>query len=48
MPQCSLGMDYRRQLTCQHFGQEFTAVSTERYAAGVAIVTDYDGAPPAG
>jgi hypothetical protein len=41
-------MDDRKQLTCQYFGRKFTAVSTERYAAGVATVTNYDGAPPAG
>jgi hypothetical protein len=48
VPPCELSTDHRRQLTCQYFGHKLTAVSTERYAAGVAIVTVYDGAPPAG
>ena len=41
-------MYYRKQLTCQYFSRIVTAVSTACYAAGVATVTNYDGAPPAG
>jgi len=48
MPQCSFTLDCRKQLTCQYFGRKLTAASTERYAAGVATVTNYDGDPSAG
>jgi hypothetical protein len=34
-------------LTCHHFSHKFTAVSTARYAAVVAIVTNYEGRFPA-
>jgi hypothetical protein len=34
----------RNWLTCRHFGARFTAVPTACYHAGVAIVTNYDGA----
>lgn len=47
MPRPTPGLAFRKQLTCRHFGPRFTGVSTACYPAGVTIVTNYDGVPPA-
>ncbi len=46
-PRQSPGLTFRKQLIRGRFGPKLTAVSTARYAVGVAFVTSYDGACPA-
>jgi hypothetical protein len=43
----SIRTNGRKCLTCHHFGRKLLAVSTARYAAGVAIATNYEGRFPA-
>jgi hypothetical protein len=43
----SIRTNGRKRLTCHHFGHKIDPVPTARYAAGVAIVTNYEGRFPA-